>query len=82
MNGEDRFEQPRDRVIDGVDLTPFLRGEAVGPPHESLFWRASHYQVVRAGDWKLQTSARPDVRRLYNLSDDPSERDEFVYWPN
>jgi len=25
--------------IDGVNLIPYLRGEAEGPPHETLYWR-------------------------------------------
>src|SRR5690606_11061161 len=30
---------PGDRVYDGVDLVPFVRGEKLGRPHEVLFWR-------------------------------------------
>ncbi len=68
---------PTDRVIDGVDLLPFARGEARGDPHDALFWRSGHYQSVRAGDWKLQVSERPKKTWLFNLSDDPTEKTDL-----
>ncbi|HME72146.1 MAG TPA: sulfatase-like hydrolase/transferase [Myxococcota bacterium] len=36
---------PSDRTIDGVNLIPFLRGEASGRPHDTLFWRSGHYEM-------------------------------------
>ncbi len=65
---------PSDRVMDGVDLLPFLRGQASVPPRETLFFRSGHYRVVRHGDWKLQLSERPQRTWLFNLADDPHER--------
>ena len=53
------------RPLDGVDLLPFLTGEAGGEPHAGgLFWRyganvpdgfamGPGFLVVRAGEWKL-----------------------------
>ncbi len=43
---------PADRVIDGVNLLPFIRGESTGQPHETLFWRSDSYRGKREGDWK------------------------------
>ena len=65
---------PKDRVIDGVDLVPYVTGKARGRPHEVLFWRSGDYQVVRAGDWKLQVTDRPDKDWLFDLANDPTER--------
>ncbi len=65
---------PADRVIDGVDLIPFLRGAATGPPHQSLFWRSGGYKAVLAGGWKLQVSERPKQDWLFHLDEDPNER--------
>jgi len=65
---------PADRVIDGVDLVPFVTGAQGGRPHDALFWRSGHYRVVRAGDWKLQLSKRPDKAWLFDLASDPTER--------
>jgi len=67
-----------DRVYDGVDLTPFLTGRAAGAPHESLYWRSGPYQALRAGDWKLQVSVHPPKRWLFNLRDDPTERNNLA----
>jgi arylsulfatase A-like enzyme len=65
---------PPDRIIDGVDLLPFARGEVTGRPHESLFWRTDDYLTLRRGDWKLQTSARTGKTWLFDLATDPTER--------
>ncbi len=44
---------PRDPALDGVNLVPFLRGQATGDPHEVLFWRWRTQAAVLAGRWKL-----------------------------
>ncbi len=46
------------RPLDGVNLDPFVRGEAEPPVHEALFWRrvhqsGAHAYAVRANDAKL-----------------------------
>lgn len=65
--------QPKkDWGLDGVDLMPFLRGEAKGRPHEALYWRFGQYWAVRQGDWKLTRSAAGEPG-LYNLREDISE---------
>jgi arylsulfatase A-like enzyme len=69
---------PSDRVIDGVDLTPFVRGEKAGRPHQTLFWRTGAYKVVRSGDWKLQTSELPKKDWLFDLALDPTERRDLA----
>jgi arylsulfatase A-like enzyme len=65
---------PADRAIDGVNLLPFIRGEAPGRPHDVLFWRTGDYLTVRAGDWKLQVSELPKKDWLFNLASDPTEQ--------
>jgi arylsulfatase A-like enzyme len=65
---------PSDRIIDGVNLLPYLRGEAAGRPHQSLYWRTDRYLVVRDGDWKLQITDRPNKAWLNDLSTDPTEQ--------
>ncbi|AZU05113.1 steryl-sulfatase [Glycocaulis alkaliphilus] len=68
---------PADRLIDGVDLTPFLTGEAEGEPRETLFWRSGHYEAVIHQGWKLQRTQRPDRVWLFDLSSDPEERNDL-----
>lgn len=69
---------PDDRVIDGVDLVPFVRGEKAGVPHDALIWRSGHYQAVLAGGWKLQVSQRPEKAWLFDLNGDPTEQRSLV----
>ena len=59
---------PGDRKMDSFNLL------AAGPKREITFWRSGDYRVVRAGDWKLQVSKRPDQAWLFNLASDPAER--------
>ncbi|HLZ73783.1 sulfatase-like hydrolase/transferase [Phenylobacterium sp.] len=68
---------PKDRVIDGVDLMPFLQGKQTGRPHQTLFWRSGQYKVVLDGDWKLQSSEAQKKVWLYDLATDPTERHEL-----
>jgi arylsulfatase A-like enzyme len=78
---------PRDRVIDGRDLLPFLKGKQ-GAPHDDLYYYfRKRLFAVRSADWKLhffkreltaQGKVKDAVRNphpeLYNLSTDPSEK--------
>ncbi len=63
--------------IDGVDLLPFVRGEADGRPHQTLFWKKDVRATIRDGDWKLMRFAdRPP--ELYNLAEDLAEQDNLA----
>jgi arylsulfatase A-like enzyme len=65
---------PTDRIVDGVDLLPFIEKKAGGRPHETLFWRTDSYRVVRHFDWKLQVAEIPKRDWLYDLGADPTEQ--------
>jgi uncharacterized sulfatase len=76
---------PTDRVMDGVDLMPFVTGDAQGVPHETLFWRQGHHQSVRHNDWKLiraenltKDGGREEVVWLFDLAADPLEQSNLV----
>ncbi len=69
---------PDDRPIDGVDLLPWAEGRATAAPHEALFWRSGHYQIVQAGGWKLQRNGRAEGLWLHDLNVDPTERKNLV----
>lgn len=69
---------PADRVYDGVDLVPYLRGARTHGPHETLFWRREPLRSVRHGDWKLWEAHDPsgvygDYTFLFDLRADPRE---------
>jgi arylsulfatase A-like enzyme len=64
---------PTDRVFDGVDLVPFLRGQVQGIPHDQLAWRRTPHASIRKGDWKLWKSLDGKFTYLFNLKDDLNE---------
>ena len=68
---------PRDRIIDGVDLTPFLTGEKKGVPHDVLFWRMGPRYAVRKGEWKL-VQERTGGQALFDLSADIGETKDLA----
>jgi arylsulfatase A-like enzyme len=67
---------------DGASLAGLLRGEAA--PRRALFWHFPHYTnqggrpggAVREGVWKLILHEEDGRAELYNLADDPSERND------
>ncbi|WP_137871309.1 sulfatase-like hydrolase/transferase [Sphingopyxis sp. 2PD] len=63
---------PRDRTIDSENI---LAGPA---SRSAMFWRSGDYRAVRAGDWKLQVTKRPEKARLYNLAADPTEQKDLA----
>lgn len=65
-----KTKPPRDRKIDGQDLTPLLTGaKGARSRHEALFhYHTDNLRAVRAGRWKYHTSGE-----LYDLSTDPGE---------
>ena len=69
---------PDDRIIDGVDVLPFVRGERTGAPHETLFWREGYHQAVLHDGWKLIVSGVPDRKWLFHLTDNPTEHQDLA----
>jgi arylsulfatase A-like enzyme len=63
---------PGDRTIDSENI---LAGPA---SRAAMFWRSGDYRAVRAGDWKLQVTKRPEKARLYNLAADPTEQKDLA----
>jgi arylsulfatase A-like enzyme len=68
---------PHDRVMDGVDLMPYLTGETNAPPHETLFWRFGEQRAMRKGDWKL-VQVGDAAPQLYDLSKDIGESTDLA----
>ncbi len=69
---------PDDRIIDGVDVLPFVRGERTDVPHETLFWREGYHQAVLHDGWKLIVSGVPDRKWLFHLTDNPTEHQDLA----
>ena len=62
--------------LDGIDLSPFLKGQVSGSPHGTLFWSNGPNIAVRHGDWKLIKSY--DNTWLFNLANDIGESNNLV----
>ena len=72
---------PTDRVMDGVNLLPFLGKNAAQQapqPPRPLFWRDGPYRTVQDGGWKLIMSEKPKKDWLFNLNTDPTEKLNLV----
>ena len=67
-------KMPTDRVIDGVNLLPFLSAKPETQPQRSLFWRDGPQRALRHGSWKLISSELPRKDWLFNLANDPTEK--------
>ena len=69
------------RFYDGVNLIPYLKGEKISRPHNTLFWRIDKRSAIRVGDWKLLLNPRlgqGDQWELYNFTEDISEVNDLV----
>lgn len=79
-----KFTSKNQRAIDGIDLMSVIRGEVDTRPIELFFgYRRLHGdidgQAIISGDWKLLREAKPGGRvRLYNLADDPYEKNDLA----
>ena len=70
--------------LDGVDLTPLLRGGAL--KQRALYWHYPHYHgsanrpsaSVRQGDYKLVRWYEDGAEELYHLADDLSETKDLA----
>lgn len=78
---------PEDRIIDGVNLRPYLEGNSACPREELLMYRRREVFAIRSGLWKQHfykqerrrsggwKEAVPcDPPELYNLGVDPGEQ--------
>ncbi len=71
-----------DQHIDGVSLMPLLTGGSI--PERDLYWHYPHYgnqggdpsSILREGDWKLIHYWEDGHDELYNLKQDPGERQD------
>jgi arylsulfatase A-like enzyme len=72
--------------VEGVNLLPYLGGDADGAPHDALYWRFGQQMAIRQGDWKLvRYDATVDGMRgqftepkLYNLAADIGESNDLI----
>jgi arylsulfatase A len=74
------------RVLDGVDLTPLLRGTG-GLKRKTLYWHFPHYwwgtrikpySIIRDGDWKLIRNYEDARLELFDLAADLGEKTDLA----
>ncbi len=79
------LELPRDRIIDGKDLSGTLLEAAPGPRNEIFYYRGPELYAVRTGNWKAHFITQGeygtfgpkelhDPPLLYHLGKDPGEK--------
>lgn len=71
-------KMPADRPIDGVNLLPFLSTAPSQQAPRPLYWRDGAYRAMRDQDWKLIVSERPAKDWLFNLANDPTEKNNLA----
>jgi arylsulfatase A len=72
-------EQP----FDGISFVPALKGEKLN--RDKMYWHFPHYHnsgqypasAIRKGDFKLIYTYDDEKYELYNLADDPSEKNDL-----
>lgn len=62
----------------GVDLLPYVNGRNNGFPHEQLCWKMNKQWAVRDLEWKLVSSDPDNKVRLFNLRNDPYEKNDLA----
>ncbi len=65
------------KPIDGINLLPFVTGQATDAPHEQLYWRFGPQWAIRQGQYKLlKTAGAPP--KLFDLVADIGEQKDLA----
>lgn len=68
---------PRDRVIDGIDVSAVWRGGSSGVREHVAFYDGTSLCAVRRGRWKLHVARQGEaVLELYDMVEDVGEEDD------
>lgn len=63
-------------ALDGVNLIPYLTGEAEGAPHEVLYWRFWEQSAIRMGNWKFLKAGNREY--LFDLASENHEKENLI----
>ena len=71
--------------LDGVSLMPIFKNADTRLSREALYWHFPHYyptttpvSSIRYGDWKLLEYLEDNKLELYNLAEDPGEKNDLA----
>jgi len=68
----------RSSALEGQDVWPLLSGQAKPSPR-TLYWKTGQGAAVRRGEWKLVVDHRSSQTELFDLSQDPNERENLAF---
>jgi arylsulfatase A-like enzyme len=68
---------PAPAGLDGVDLTPFIRGDKLEAPHEHLYFSIAKQAAIRAGKWKYVRDQQGG-QHLFDVETDVSESKDLA----
>ena len=65
--------------LEGRNIWPLLNGTGK-VPNKVLYWKSygGHRAAVRHGDWKLHVDYRSGENELFNMREDPSEKQNLI----
>lgn len=72
------FEPKHSLQWDGRNIWPIITGETTQVSERILYWKTPGASAVRKGDWKLIISRKNGHSELFNLMNDPYEKNDLV----
>ncbi len=63
---------------DGENVWPAITGESKAPAMRTLYWKTSRAYALRVADWKLITDRKLEKPMLFNLANDPLEKNDLA----
>jgi arylsulfatase A-like enzyme len=63
---------------DGRNVWPVITGTLRAPAPRTFYWKTPNASAVRQGDWKLVAAKGGTSFELYNLADDPYEKNDLA----
>lgn len=72
-----KIDPPEDRILDSVNLIPFVLGDSKEKPHDALFWKSGFNLSIRKDGWKFMYNKNNGEYQLYNLILDRSESQDL-----
>ncbi|MEA2068955.1 MAG: sulfatase-like hydrolase/transferase, partial [Verrucomicrobiota bacterium] len=68
------------RLLDGVNLIPYLKGKNSGAPHDAIYLRKfdGGQYTVRSGDYKMIIPFAGGAAQLYNVAEDIGEENDIA----
>ena len=71
-----------DQLSDGQNIWSSITGQTDSLSPRTLYWKTSKASAVRQGDWKLIVFTKDDRGELFNLANDPYERNDLASQEN